>query len=271
MSFDTIKRSAADGRPIDLYTFSRGSGFVWRFTSADRDLTAETQIYRAAVIQRGKIEQGSEAQRSNLKLTVPRDFQIAELYKIAPPSDAINLVLRQYHYGDTEIKTLWQGEITAVSFGPDDAEIELQPFSGNLRSTGLRRNYQKSCPFVLYGPDCTVNPAAVRTTGTAAVIVGSVITVNEADPLADGFFDGGYIEWLVAPGTYDRRFIVSHVNAAITVDVTPLGLAVGQEVRLYPGCDHSIATCQGKFSNALNFGGMPYIPTKNPFGSDPVY
>lgn len=270
MSYDTLERSAAGGRPVELYTFSRGP-ILWRFTSADRDLLVETNVYKAAVIGRGNIEQGSEVMRSNLSLTVSRDFPLAALYKIAPPSDAITLVLRQYHYGDAEIATLWQGEILAVNFHGGEATIELQPPSANLRAIGLRRNYQKTCPFALYGPDCTVDPATVRTIGPVAGLAGLVLTVLAAGALADGYFDGGYVEWQVATGVYDRRFISSHVASAITVDVFPLGLAVGQEVRLYPGCDHSINTCNSKFANAPNFGGMPYIPLKLPFGSDPIF
>lgn len=270
MAYDTLERSAADGRPVELYTFARSS-LVWRYTSADRDLVVDTQAYSSAVIRRGGLEQGPEPVRAGLKLTVPRDFTIASLYKIAPPSDPITLVLRQYHYGDTGVAVLWQGIIKAVSFSGAEAEIELQPASGSLQRTGLRRCYQRTCPFVLYGPDCSANPAAFRVTAPAAIVSGLEVSVVAAASQSDGYYDGGFLEWLVAPGVYERRFIVSHVGVALTLDVVPLGLSAGTEVRIYPGCDHSLSTCSAKFANALNYGGMPYIPTKNPFGGDPIY
>jgi hypothetical protein len=49
------------------------------------------------------------------------------------------------------------------------------------------------------------------------------------------------------------------------------GIAVGQAVTLYPGCDHTTTTCDGKFSNLNNYGGFPHIPTKNPFGGSPIF
>ncbi|MBK7804300.1 MAG: phage BR0599 family protein [Chloracidobacterium sp.] len=37
------------------------------------------------------------------------------------------------------------------------------------------------------------------------------------------------------------------------------------------GCDHTLATCIAKFANGLNYGGMPYWPTKNPFDGTIIY
>jgi hypothetical protein len=55
------------------------------------------------------------------------------------------------------------------------------------------------------------------------------------------------------------------------VAALPQGLAAGTTVTLFPGCDHTLATCSGKFSNTANYGGFPFMPTKNPFGGDPIY
>lgn len=270
MTYDARERSADLARPVEIYTFARGS-IAWRFTSADRAVIVETQTYQPAVIRRSSIEQGPEISRSGMKLTVPRDFNIADLYRIAPPSDTITLTLRQYHEGDGEVAVIWQGRVLSVSFSGSEAEIELEPQSTSLRRTGLRRIYQKQCPFALYGPDCKIDPAAYRVTGAVVTITGLTVSVLAAAAQPDGYYEGGYLEWLLAPGVYERRFIFEHTGSALVLDVQPLGLSVGEEVRIYPGCDHSLSTCNSKFGNALNYGGMPYIPLKNPFGSDPVY
>ncbi len=51
----------------------------------------------------------------------------------------------------------------------------------------------------------------------------------------------------------------------------PYGLAVGVPVSVYPGCDHTLATCSAKFGNVARYGGFPYFPQKNPFGGDPIF
>ena len=40
---------------------------------------------------------------------------------------------------------------------------------------------------------------------------------------------------------------------------------LSEDVSVYAGCDHTIATCLAKFANDINFGGCPYVPTKNIF------
>jgi uncharacterized phage protein (TIGR02218 family) len=270
VTYDARERSADLGRPVEIYSFARGS-IAWRFTSADREVIVDTQAYEPAVISRSNIEQGPEVARSNMRLMVPANFPVAELYLIAPPSDEITLTLRQYHEGDGQTVTTWQGRVVSVRFSGSEAQIELEPQSSSLRRMGLRRTYQKQCPFALYGADCGLDPAAFRVTGAVAAISALTLTVLAASAQPDGFYEGGYIEWELAPGVFERRFIFEHTGSALVLDVQPIGLSVGETVRFYPGCDHSVGTCNSKFGNALNYGGMPYIPLKNPFGSDPVY
>lgn len=37
-------------------------------------------------------------------------------------------------------------------------------------------------------------------------------------------------------------------------------LETGMPVSLREGCDHRIATCSGRFGNAVNFQGEPFLP-----------
>lgn len=270
MTYDARERSAASGEPVEIYTFARGS-IIWRYTSADTDQTVETQLYRKATIRRPNIRQGVEIARSTLRLTCSDAIEVLDQFRVVPPSDEVTLIIRQFHLGDSEIATIWQGLIVDVKFGEDENEIVVEPRSNGLRRMGLRRIYQRQCPFVLFGPECKLNSADYRVTATVAAVNGVTLTVPAADALADGYFDGGWVEWQVGVGVYERRAIASHVGETLTLEVQTVGLIAGMEVRMYPGDDHSLATCNSKFGNVLNYGGMPYIPLKNPFGSDPVY
>ena len=49
------------------------------------------------------------------------------------------------------------------------------------------------------------------------------------------------------------------------------GLLTGAAITLYPGCDHTRATCAAKFANLDNFGGFPWIPTRNPFDGGSLF
>lgn len=270
MTYDAREISADTGRPVEVYTFARDYQ-RWRYTSADRDVTIDSQTFIAKPISRSSIETTSEKARLGLTLTVPRDLEIADLYRVVPPTMAITCLVHQYHQDDTELVTVWSGRILTVEWAGPAARISLEPIYTAMLRNGLRRKYQRQCPHVLYGIACRVNREAFRTDGTVDSVVGSVINVPEVDLLADGYFAGGFIEWDIAAGIPERRFITDHTGGALTVSAPPSGVIGGTIVRVYPGCDHTLTTCDSKFSNAVNYGGMPYIPLKNPFGGSPIY
>ena len=37
-------------------------------------------------------------------------------------------------------------------------------------------------------------------------------------------------------------------------------IAAGNLARVREGCDHTIATCAGRFANSINFQGEPFLP-----------
>ena len=271
MSYDSLETSAALARPVEIFTFARGPQ-EWLFTSADRDVTVAAEVYSAVAIMRPSIQQGGELNRAALKLDVARDFPIAELFQAGIPSETITLRIRQYHEGDGSVVAIWSGRVLNVARVGELAEINCEPISTSVRSTGLRRRYQKGCPHVLYGPGCGVVAASFDLAATVDALSGLTVTATEIGTEADGYWEGGYIEWEPIPGVVERRFILGHTGTSITLMTQPLGLAVSDSFTLFPGCDHTLGAggC-GKFSNELNYGGMPDIPTKNPYGSDPIY
>lgn len=271
MAYNTLELSSEQARPIELYTFTR-AGTNWRYTSTDEDFVLSGITYKTAVIERNGLEQGSEMNRSALTLTVQRDLDIAVMYQAGPPSDVVTLVLQQVHYGDSEARMLWTGRIISVTtWDSGKAKIFLEPVYTSLKRNGLRRLYQRACPHVLYGPQCKVAAQVFRATGNCVSVSGTTVEVNEASAFSANWFAGGYLEWQTPSGLYERRFIESSSGSSLICTVQPIGLTAGRPVSIYYGCDHLIATCSSKFQNSLNFGGMPYIPSVNPFGGGPIY
>lgn len=270
MTYDTVERSVQGGRPVELYTFARDTA-TWRYTSADRDVTVSSQTYLSRPISRSDIESTSEKARLGIRVRAPRTLEVADLYRVSPPTQAVTLVLQQYHEGDGQVATIWTGRILAVDFSGPAAEISLEPVYTSIRRIGLRRLYQRQCPHVLYGSSCKVARESFRSDGTVTAISGTSITVPAVSALAAGWFAGGYVEFIAEGGVAERRFILDSSGATIALASSAYGLSVGAEVKLYPGCDHSIATCASKFSNAANFGGFPFFPQKNPFNGQPVF
>jgi uncharacterized phage protein (TIGR02218 family) len=72
---------------------------------------------------------------------------------------------------------------------------------------------------------------------------------------------GGSLRWLDGPHSGVTLDIVATDGAALIVDgPLPKEVAPGTRAVLREGCDHTLATCAGRFANAVNFRGEPFLP-----------
>jgi uncharacterized phage protein (TIGR02218 family) len=267
MSYDASEQSVQDGAPVELYTFARNS-FEWLYTSAEADVAVGSDVYTSAPLHRSAIETTSEQARNNLTLQCARDFAIAELFRVAPPTDVISVTVKRFHRDDGEVAVIWKGRVLNASWNGAQAELHCEPISTSLNRIGLQRLCQNSCPHVLYGPGCNVDKASFQTDTTVTAVDGVDLTVTAlgAYPYA-----GGFVEMTDGDGNLERRFIRSFSGLVLTLSRPFAAIAVTDAVSVYPGCDHTMATCDGTFSNILNYGGTPFIPRQNPFGGDPIF
>ena len=268
MTYATVETSTQGGRPVELYEFISGTTY-YRYTSADGDVSYGGNTYTAVPIARGAVEATSETARLALEITCARTLGVLDLFSTMPPDEIVAVTLRRLHAGDGEAITMWMGRILNVTWNIAAAEIHCESVYTSLKRTGLRRLYQKACPHVVYGPGCTLSRASFKQTKTVATVSGTTLTIS-AIGVADNYFSGGYLEW-TSSGVAHRRAIRSQIGGALTMSFPLPGLAASASVDLYPGCDHTLATCTGKFANTLNYGGMPYFPEKNPFNGTPIY
>lgn len=257
--------------PVELYEFVYGPQHYY-YTGADEDIAIGAQTYAQLAIQGGAITQTQALGKQDVKLEVPRDFAIAEIFRIAPPAAPITLTIRHYDRAQPAVDptVAWMGRVMSAEWGELTATLACQSALTALKRPGLRRHYQIGCPHVLYGVDCLASAAAKKTTATIANIDGAQLTAAAFAAEADGWWVGGYVQYLAHNGVLLRRGVTGHAGDTITLAQLIPGLAAGQNVDAFPGCAHTLAVCDAKFDNAVNYGGFKWIPQKNPF-SDQVY
>lgn len=270
MTYAAYETSASDGQPLELYEFLDGAT-AYRYTSADGDVSYGGNTYAAVPIARGAVEATSEVARLALDITCSRDLSILNLFSVMPPAEIIAVTVRRLHASDGNAITLWMGRILDVALNPASAEIHCESVYTSLKRVGLRRLYQIGCPHVLFEEGCALNRATWYSYKTVSTVVGTAITLASMGTFADGYFAGGYLEWESTTGYFERRTIRSQVGGVVTIGFPLPGLAASDTVKIWPGCDHTLATCIAKFANGLNYGGMPYWPTKNPFDGTIIY
>ncbi|MGD9599938.1 MAG: phage BR0599 family protein [Steroidobacteraceae bacterium] len=270
MTYDAAETGLQTGAPVELYEFTHGTT-VYRYTSADTDQVFAGNTYAAVPLSRSTIEATQEIARGALNLTCARTLPVLQLFNPLPPSEVIGVVVRRYHRGVSGSAVIWMGRVLNIGLDGLQASIRCESVYSSIKRPGLRRLYQKQCPHVLYSEQCGVDRSAFKISRAVTLINGLQITLADMGAIASGYLSGGYVEWPTGGGTFQRRAIREQIGAVLTLNFRPQGLAVGTIVDAYPGCDHSLATCISKFGNGLNNGGMPYIPTKNPFDGSPIF
>lgn len=276
MTFSAIETSRDDGRPIELYQISYTSN-QWFYTSADRVITYLGVDYEPVPIMRGNIQPVADVSKATLSITMSPDLPVANLYRVSPPSEPVIVTVLNAHYLDGNFTTVWKGRITSIELKStgttEEAELTVDNIFTSLRRTGPKRRCQLQCPFALYGDDCGIARDTWKEDTVLSGMSGLTLTVNSTIGKPDNWYAGGWVTWTNNVNNNTERRAVRSSNGTagtISLGAIPLGLAITQSIRLYPGCDHTLEGVNGcfpKFNNAARFGGTPYMPPKNPFSS----
>jgi uncharacterized phage protein (TIGR02218 family) len=266
VSYDIIETSRDDGRPVELYEWTLGAE-VWRYTSADTDQAYAGEVYTAAPISRAEIEEVSEINRANLKISVAVTHPVALLFQSGAPHAVLMFRLFRTHRGDAEGIVLYLGRVVNCEWSGREAVLMAEPIYTSIRQPGLRRAYSRFCTHALYGPACRLDKADWAMTGSVLTISGTALTINGPAAALSNYLTGGWVEWTDGAGYVHRQMIDFHAIQSVGMMRPIPGLAVGQTVSLYPGCDHTLKACREKFENRENYGGFKWIPTVNPVTS----
>jgi uncharacterized phage protein (TIGR02218 family) len=246
---------------IELYTFA-GSSATFRLTPHEPEVVLDGDRYASLPIGRTELALGAEAAKSALDLTVPPECALVRhllASAITGESTAVTLRVATVDGGITG--TRWMGRVLGVEVADDSARIRCESAQVSLKRIGLRRLYSRACSHVLYSAACGATP--ITASASVSSSTGRSVDLAGGVPAAvAGTLAGGWLE--TAAGA--RHMIVRESSAGVEL-LYPVPLAPGEGVTLAAGCDHTTATCAARFSNLDNFGGFPFIPSKNPFAT----
>lgn len=264
MAYDVFEASVESGQPIELYIFTIGAT-VHRYTSAEDTITYSANTYLPRNIDRTSPTLASgKGGRQQLEITLPKDDVIAQRYIGIVPAARVEIEVLRFHRDDSPNGySLWKGRIVSAKFEQQTTVCRL--FSVSSESALARpipgRKYQGLCNHTLYDSGCKVTKASYKYTGTVSAESGRTITVaGLAAAKGAGWAKGGTIE----VGS-EKRLVSSQSGDVLTLQIAFPSTLVSSSVDVYAGCDHTLTTCNGKFSNAINFGGFPFVPTRDPF------
>lgn len=272
MSFSVFERFSKN-KPVEFYEFRRG-GQVWRYTSADVDVSYLGNVFLSTPIKRGDINFSGELAQANVRIKMPMNNPVAQAFSGFQVGLMASVTIYAQHRGQGDTVILTSGRFVNFRFTGAECELRFESDLTTQREQGLRRTASPGCPHTLYDSapmSCGVVKALFKTTIVPVFVGGATLTDSAIAAFADGYFDGGLAEYRMPDGNIDARSIDDHVGGTITLRAPFSGLVAGIELDIYPGCDHSLQVCNDKFANVLNFGGLPFVPEANPYDGNPIF
>ena len=244
------------------WRIERLDGVTLGFTSHDRDLWFGSLLHRtapgmtpSAIRKTGSLEPDSAEIAGALSHDAIREDDLA-----AGRFDGAAIVLGLVDWESFELQELYRGTIGAVGIEGDGFSAELQSLKVLLDRDLVART-SPTCRAEFCGRGCTLSATRFSSRGTIAEVAedGAAVRVSTlASPESLVF---GRMRILEGPASGMWRRIEAIDGEWLQLDRRIEDApAAGTAIALREGCDHTIETCAGRFGNAINFQGEPYLP-----------
>lgn len=239
----------------------RRDGAALAFTSHDRDLTfdgmrhlAAPGMIPAAIRLTSELANDSAEVRGALNHDSIREAELA-----AGLFDEAAIEIGAVDWASLDNHTLYTGQIGRI-------EDDRMQFSAELRSSKslLEKDFvprtSPTCRAEFCGRGCGLSAVRYTAVHSLAAVDLEGNRVRLAAAGGEAHIDGR-LRFMAGPQTGIGFGIMDATSDWLLLD-RPLvpGTPLGTMTELREGCDHTIATCAGRFGNAANFRGEPYLP-----------
>lgn len=245
------------------WRLERRDGVALGFTSHDRDLVVDGLVYRAApgmLPSAVSLGDGFEADGADIEGALTSDSIRAEDLKAGRWDGAVlSLFMVDWEAPEGERLAIARGELGEVALGGGGFEAELRGPVAALERPVVEQT-SPECRAALGDRRCRVDMAP-RTLVTRVAAVAGEAAVEVEEAAAGDAYAYGALRWIGGANSGLASEILRSDGTLLTLREPPaFAAAAGDLVEIREGCDKRLATCAGRFANALNFRGEPHLP-----------
>ena len=259
----------------ELYTITTMQGNEYRYTNYDYSLIFDGKSYlnNGPIIERDSLSYkiGIELDSLSVTVSINDDVMLGSLPLLQAVHngqlDGARFKLERVfmdpkHPFDTSAGTikLFDGLIVEPDFTRNQLQFSVKPDLDVLSVQMPRDLYQPSCKNTLFDMRCGLNReehAVLATVEDDSTLSRIVCTIAKPQ----GYFTQGVVEFTAGLNVGIKRTIRLHENGSLllTLPLTQMP-AVGETIKVYPGCDKTMDTCSIRFENLQRFRGEPFVP-----------
>ncbi len=244
------------------WRIERSDGIALGLTAHDRDLVIDGNLYRASPgMTPSAIKRGDGADASGIEVAGHLSASaIREGDLIGGRWDGARVAVFAVDWTDPSQRVaLGGGAIGAVETRDGAFSAELRG-AGALLDAPMSEETSPTCRATLGDARCRVAMAGRRSFARVVAVDDEVVTLDVAEPHANGWGEGR-LRWLGGANCGCEDAVALSDGASVTLRALPrFAVAAGDRVEMIEGCDKTLATCAGRFANAVNFRGEPYLP-----------
>lgn len=257
--------SAAANRLTTLalcWRIERRDGVTIGLTAHDRDLWIDGLAYRAAPgMTPSAIQRTASLEPDGMDVTGPLSagaITEADLIDGRWDGAAITLFAIDWAAPGAPVM-LGDGVIGAVETHGGMLTAELRGAAALLERPVVEET-SPSCRAELGDARCRVPMAGRERFARVLAAEGAVLTLDAAEPAANAYA-AGRLRWFGGANSGLEDAIAASAGTQVTLRRPPRRpVAPGALVAVRQGCDGTLASCAGRFANAANFRGEPYLP-----------
>ncbi|QKR98734.1 DUF2163 domain-containing protein [Sphingomonas sp. CL5.1] len=240
----------------------RRDGVAIGLTDHDRDLEIDGMVYRAApgmtpsaIVRGDGLDPSTMDAKGALSSTAITGRDL-----IAGRWDGARVAIFATDWADGGASVaLGEGTIGAVDLADHGFTAELRGAAAALDRPATEAT-SPDCRAELGDRRCRAAMAGRRRFARVVAADEEMLTLDRAEPSPDAW-GGGLLRWFGgANGGFESAVTVSSGMTVTLRSLPPFAVEPGALVEVIEGCDKTIATCAGRFGNAANFRGEPYLP-----------
>ncbi|WP_448501679.1 DUF2163 domain-containing protein [Sphingomonas sp.] len=244
------------------WRIERRDGVTIGLTAHDRDLWIDGLDYRAAPgMAPSAIRRSDALDADSMEVTGALSHDaIGERDLLAGRwDDAVVTVLACDWRDPAQYVVLARGTIGAIETGAEGFVAEMRGGAAVLEAP-VAELTSPECRAELGDRRCGVAMAARRTLARVARAEGDRLTLDVDEP-SPGGWSSGRLRWLGDENCGLEQAIDQSAGAALVLRQPPhFAVRPGTLVEVIEGCDKRLETCAGRFANAANFRGEPFLP-----------
>lgn len=244
------------------WRIERCDGVAIGLTSHDRDLAIDGLVHRAAPgIAPSAIKRSAGLEADSMDVTGALTHEaIGERDLLAGRWDGARVAILAVDWTNPANRVaLGEGTIGGVETSDGGFTAELRGASAALDAP-VAELTAPECRAELGDVRCRVAMAGRQRIVRVTAAVGQVLALDSGEP-SPGAYSSGRLRWLDgANGGLDAAIDRSEDDRVTLRQPPRLAVAAGDRGLLIEGCDKRLETCAGRFGNAINFRGEPFLP-----------